>query len=63
MNKMDLKIIYKNGNIKSVSDVKNLRVCDRFLEFKCLNRRYANYKTVTIKFEDIERIEVICLSI
>jgi hypothetical protein len=63
VNQMDLTVYYKNGNIKKIQGVKNLRICDRFLEFKVLNRRYARHQNVSIKFEDIERFEVVCLSI
>lgn len=63
VNQMDLTVYYKNGNIKKIQGVKNLRICDRFLEFKVLNRRYVRHQNVSIKFEDIERFEVVCLSI
>lgn len=63
MNQMDLTIYYKNGSIKKAHGVKNLRICDRFLEFKILNKRYVKYQNVSIKFNDIERFEVVCLSI
>lgn len=63
VNQMDLTIYYKSGTIKKVQGVKNLRICDRFLEFKILNKRYVKYQNVSIKYNDIERFEVVCLSI